>query len=388
MKKKIFFIAVVLLVVNLIWLPYIAPPKKEKKQIEDYLQLNQLYLENRIEVAKDFELYCLPDMDLVLKKVEWGTQFWDSYGRQSLLASKLLWTKELEPNKQLAIRENQLLLIDRKEPIIRYKEGRDKHSFRLLIQDTFNIDRRTGETELLGYTLVENEFIYWFDFSEYWDDTRKKIGERNEGGNIVKEVLPYQESLDFWVKSTKSWSWFNFFDKKNKRYYESKNKTYYQLIDQMKWLDHSDYSMLIYDLGGTPKQLDVAIFDKKNSVQLLDHYVLRGKKIVKLIYENGKLKKRTLVADTAIVTDEGNSPNERQRSGVIPNTTWAYSTLNDTIVLENKNLKYIQKIILPTGTNFMQTILLEQNSWVFYIKTNTTLDKYVVPLAEVPTKEL
>lgn len=58
----------------------------------------------------------------------------------------------------------------------------------------------------------------------------------------------------------------------------------------------------------------------------------------------------------------------------------------NTIVLENKNLKYIQKIILPNGTNFMQTILLEQNSWVFYIKTNTTLDKYVVPLTEVPTK--
>ncbi len=386
MKLKLLFIAAILVLINLVWLPYRTQQRFEK----EYKLLDHSCLTNRIFVDDAAAiLHCLPNIDLVRQKITAGQEVWKCYDRTSL---KLLWSKKLEVEEGIKVDGNRILLIETKKLLLGDQKMAYNPMENELHQDTFLLDNSNGNKQYLSYTLREGDDIFSFDFSNCLSAAQKVHLTISNGYSYREEyerkqanhILPYQKEIKVWSEMIDNWSWRHFFDKEHEIIYLTLSSLYGLKTHSLEYIDFPTYSMVICKLEGLPLKLDVAIFDKTRPNKLLYHSVLTGKNITRsrdyenIEQDNNEEEQQAAQKESTIV----------KTADEVVGSDWSFSVNADTIFLKKSSFSSLRKIVLPTDGGEVVDLLSEQDNWLIYIKKKGVFCQYSVPKVQVPVTQI
>ncbi len=415
MKIKLVLIGLFLVVLNIFLIPLV------NKMLfnAEYKLLEADEVEVMVRLEDDFELYHLNQCDLIRTQRDDDGETWKAF---STTDGYSMWVKRLEREQQIFFgRGLDQFFYTKKETTkaVRKIEGtEDLYKFTEIAYNLFSIDAETGRSSLEKYILSPNKANYSIDLSGHLiliketgqdtpvyhiadayrvSDVRAVFTEGKRGS------LPTQQQVEKWEKTVENWDYVDCFEQENKLYYAKTNKIY-ELEDwRFRKISLPNYWVIVYEINGDTPMLRIAVFEKKIPSKLLDTYQIARKKIDDIQYSS----KGLLIMDHILDTATSNKSVERALifvlpnistpktyigaeqsidSKIVPNSTWRYQVLNDTIMLHDIASKKNQKIVFPHESEYVQAVRMRDYKWVIYIKEVGKMKKYVVPLAEVPTK--
>ncbi len=206
--------------------------------------------------------------------------------------------------------------------------------------------------------------------------------------------LPKSSQLLTWEKTIKDWSVLDCIQHE-KVLYNRTTKKFYNLTD---WSFHkielSNYWVIVYEIEAIPNKIRIAVFDKSTSPKLLGSYSAEGITFDDIAYDDNRLllhqetKRQQIRLGLPSLQDTAIYINTLSDSQTVPNTTWVYSVIADTLFLDDIASNKQQKLVFEHKPEHIESVRQYEEQWLIDVVRLAKLEQYVIYVADVPTKFL